>query len=117
MIWPSSLVGVMAMSISTSTKRAIGYFRVSSAKQTGERHSSLETQEARYRERCQRDGLRPVTTFTDVVTGRRDDRREYRRSSSLTGSAAIPVRSCAATGSLRSTASRSLPRMKTLAKS
>jgi len=60
-------------------KRAVGYFRVSDPKQTGERHSSLDTQEARYRSRCERDSLTPITTFTDVQTGRRDDRKEYRR--------------------------------------
>jgi site-specific DNA recombinase len=67
------------MSVTASTKTAVGYFRVSTSKQTGERHSSLETQEARFRERCSRDGLDAVATFTDVVTGRRDDRKEYRR--------------------------------------
>ena len=61
------------------TKRAVGYLRVSSNKQTGERHSSLETQEAHFREYCERHGFTPVATFTDVVTGRRDDRKEYRR--------------------------------------
>jgi site-specific DNA recombinase len=67
------------MTISTSTSNAVGYFRVSTSRQTGERHSSLETQEAHYREYCQRRGLSPVGTFTDIVTGRRDDRKEYRR--------------------------------------
>jgi site-specific DNA recombinase len=60
-------------------KRAVGYSRVSSASQTGERHSSLETQEACYLKYCQQNHLAPVTTFTDVVSGRRDDRKEYRR--------------------------------------
>jgi site-specific DNA recombinase len=59
------------------TKRAVGYFRVSDPKQTGERHSSLETQEASYRNYCQLLGFSPIATFTDVVTGRRDDRKEY----------------------------------------
>ena len=58
-------------------KRAVGYFRVSSPGQTGECHSSLETQEKHFREYCQRIGLTPTATFTDVVTGRRDDRKEY----------------------------------------
>ena len=60
-----------------STRRAVGYFRVSSTGQTGERHSSLETQEAQFREYCKRENLASVATFTDVVSGRRDDRREY----------------------------------------
>ena len=61
------------------TQRAVGYLRVSSPGQTGERHSSLETQEAHFLQYCQRYGLAPLATFTDVVTGRRDDRKEYRR--------------------------------------
>ncbi len=60
------------------TQRAVGYLRVSSGRQTGERHSSLETQEAHFKEYCERHDLTPVSTFTDVVTGRRDDRKEYR---------------------------------------
>src|SRR5450759_916931 len=58
---------------------AVGYFRVSDPKQTGERHSSLDTQEARYLNYCKQHNLIPITTFTDVQTGRRDDRKEYRR--------------------------------------
>ena len=47
--------------------------------QTGERHSSLETQENKYLHYCTAYNRIPVTTFTDVVSGRRDDRKEYRR--------------------------------------
>ena len=36
------------MSTTLATKRAVGYLRVSSVGQTGERHSSLETQQARF---------------------------------------------------------------------
>jgi len=67
------------LSTSISTKRAVGYQRVSSLGQTGERHSSLETQEARFKEYCQRYDLVPVRNFMDVVSGRRDDRKEYNR--------------------------------------
>jgi len=67
------------MITATAQKRAIGYLRVSDLKQTGEHHGSLETQETHFREYCQRYGLTPMATFTDVVTGRRDDRKEYRR--------------------------------------
>lgn len=67
------------MITATAQKRAIGYLRVSDIKQTRERHSSLETQETRFQEYCQRYGLTPIATFTDVVTGRRDDRKEYLR--------------------------------------
>lgn len=67
------------MSTTVSTKRAVGYLRVSSPGQTGERHSSLDTQKARFEEHCQRFDLLPVSTFLDVVTGKRDDRKEYRR--------------------------------------
>ncbi|MDP6663187.1 MAG: recombinase family protein [SAR202 cluster bacterium] len=65
------------MASSISAKRAVGYLRVSSTGQTGGRHSSLETQKARYLEYCDRNELIPGSTYTDVVSGRRDDRREY----------------------------------------
>ena len=67
------------MTIALDQKRAFGYLRVSSSKQTGERHSSLDTQEAHFRGYCERNGLTPTSIFTDVVTGRRDDRKEYMR--------------------------------------
>ena len=67
------------MTTKMSTKRAVGYFRVSSTGQTGDHHSSLETQEAHYQEYCGRSDLLSVRTFTDVQSGRRDDRREYRQ--------------------------------------
>jgi hypothetical protein len=42
------------MSTTLATKRAVGYLRVSSTGQTGERHSSLDTQKARaeWGDRC-----------------------------------------------------------------
>ncbi len=67
------------MLTSIATKRAVGYLRVSSVGQTGERHSSLETQEARFNDYCERLCLLPVATFVDIVSGRRDDRKEYQR--------------------------------------
>jgi site-specific DNA recombinase len=67
------------MIVATSQKRAFGYFRVSDSKQAGERHSSLATQEAHYSQYCQREGFAPTATFTDIITGRRDDRKEYLR--------------------------------------
>ncbi|MFC2020826.1 recombinase family protein [Chloroflexota bacterium] len=69
----------MAVAIGILTQKAVGYLRVSSSRQAGERHSSLETQEAHFKEYCERYHLTPVTTFTDIITGRRDDRKEYRR--------------------------------------
>ena len=60
-------------------QRAVGYQRVSSTHQTGERHSSLETQASRYQNYCHQHQLTPVSSFTDVVSGRRDDRKEYQR--------------------------------------
>ena len=62
------------MVIASKTKRAVGYIRVSDPKQTGERHSSLETQESRYRSYCKQNHISPIATFPDVVSGRRDDR-------------------------------------------
>ena len=67
------------MTTTLATKRAVGYLRVSSTGQIGERHSSLETQEARFYEYCTHKNHYPVTTFVDVVSGRRDDRKEYNR--------------------------------------
>ncbi len=67
------------MLTSIATKRAVGHLRVSSVGQTGERHSSLETQEARFGDYCERLGLLPVATPVDIVFGRRDDRKDYRR--------------------------------------
>ena len=69
----------MAVTTGILTQKAVGYLRVSSPGQTGERHSSLETQEAHFQQYCRLHGLTPALTFTDVVTGRRDDRKEYRR--------------------------------------
>ena len=61
------------------TKRAVGYFRISDPKQAGERHSSLETQGASYLNYCKNNNVTPIATFTDIVSGRRDDRKEYLR--------------------------------------
>jgi hypothetical protein len=47
------------MSTTVSTKRSVGYLRVSSPGQTGERHSSLDTQKAHFAEYCQRFDLLP----------------------------------------------------------
>ncbi len=62
-----------------ATKRAVGYLRVSSTGQVGERHSSLDTQKFRFEDYCHRCGLSPVASFVDVLSGKRDDRKEYRR--------------------------------------
>ena len=57
---------------------AVGYFRVSGPSQAGERHVSLEVQEAAFADYCSAHHLNPVATFTDVVSGRKDDRAQYR---------------------------------------
>ena len=67
------------MTTAIATKRAVGYFRVSSTGQVGERHSSLDTQKARFEEYCHRSGLSPVAFLVDIVSGQRDDRKEYLR--------------------------------------
>ena len=67
------------MNTTLTTRRAVGYLRVSTPGQAGNDHNSLETQEDRYKEYCQRNDLMPVCHFVDVVSGRRDDRKEYRR--------------------------------------
>ena len=65
------------MTTNIATKRAVGYFRVSTPGQAGELHSSLDTQNAHFAEFCSRNSLSPVATYTDILTGRRDDRKEY----------------------------------------
>ena len=67
------------MNTTFTTRRAVGYLRVSTPGQAGNEHNSLETQEGRYKEYCQRNDLLPVCHFVDVVSGRRDDRKEYQR--------------------------------------
>ena len=63
----------------TDTATAVGYFRVSSPGQAGERHVSLEVQAANFNDYCRTHHLDSVTTFTDVASGRKDDRKEYRK--------------------------------------
>ena len=67
------------MSTATAVKNstAVGYLRVSTMNQAGERHVSLETQEASFLAYCTANGLTPVAIFTDVQSGRRDDRIQY----------------------------------------
>ena len=60
------------------TTTAVGYFRVSGPGQTGERHVSLEVQEAAFRDCCRSHHLEPGPTFTDVISGRKDDRAQYK---------------------------------------
>ncbi len=67
----------MATTVQAGT--AVGYFRVSSPGQAGERHVSLEVQAAAFRDDCQRHSRTPLAVFTDVASGRKDDRPEYRR--------------------------------------
>lgn len=63
--------------LSIVTKRAIGYCRVSTESQSGEHHSSLETQESRYKDYCTKNGLIPMRLFVDIASGRKDDRKSY----------------------------------------
>ena len=67
----------MPTAIDTAT--AVGYFRVSSPGQAGERHVSLEVQAANFNDYCRTHQLDSVTTFTDVASGRKDDRKKYRK--------------------------------------
>ena len=64
--------------IAVRADTAVGYFRVSGPGQAGERHVSLEVQEAAFADYCRADHLKPEATFTDIATGRRDDRAQYR---------------------------------------
>lgn len=58
---------------------AVGYLRVSTVEQADERHSSLETQRSRVVAYCQSNGLTPIAEYTDIQSGRRDDRANYKR--------------------------------------
>ena len=59
------------------TDTAVGYFRVSGPSQAGERHVSLPVQEEQYLDFCRANNLISKGTFTDIVTGRKDDRARY----------------------------------------
>ena len=59
------------------TKTAVGYARVSTAGQAGERHVSLEVQEAEFKAHCQANSITPLRSFFDVASGRRDSRPQY----------------------------------------
>jgi DNA invertase Pin-like site-specific DNA recombinase len=67
------------MTVAVRTTTAVGYFRVSSAGQAGERHVSLEAQTTQFNDYCRAHRLDPVATFIDVASGRKDDRKEYGR--------------------------------------
>ncbi len=67
------------MVTSIAQKRVVGYIRVSTEKQVGDGHQSLETQESRIRETAVGRGDALVKVFRDVQSGRRDDRPEYQR--------------------------------------
>ena len=60
-------------------RRIVGYVRVSTERQAGEGHYSLETQEQRIREVTASWGGLVLKIFTDVESGRRDNRPEYRK--------------------------------------
>ena len=61
------------MTLAVGSKQAIGYLRVSTTGQAGERHSSLETQEEHFLSHGERHGYQPGRTFVDVANGRRDE--------------------------------------------
>ena len=67
----------MATAVRTTT--AVGYFRVSSQGQAGERHVSLEAQATQFNDYCRAHNFEPVKTFTDIASGRKDNHQEYRR--------------------------------------
>ena len=67
------------MVTSIAQKRVVGYIRVSTEKQVGDGHQSLETQEARIRDTVAASGDQLVKIFRDVQSGRRDDRPGYQQ--------------------------------------
>jgi DNA invertase Pin-like site-specific DNA recombinase len=56
---------------------AVGYARVSTFQQAGEKHSSLPEQEAAINRYCAENGLQLETIFVDVARGGRNDRKHY----------------------------------------
>jgi site-specific DNA recombinase len=60
-----------------SSKRAAGYFRVSTKAQATERNVSLDVQKTRFQTYCLSHGLMPQTTYTDVLSGTKDNRKQY----------------------------------------
>jgi site-specific DNA recombinase len=73
------------MSTIIQTSTAVGYFRVSTPDQAGERHVSLDVQKERFEGFCKTHGLFAVQTFTDVASGRKDDRVQYQAMLSYVG--------------------------------
>jgi len=67
------------MTTIVKTASAVGYIRVSSPGQASERHVSLDVQASAFQDYCRFHNLDPIATFTDVASGRKDDRAEYRR--------------------------------------
>lgn len=100
---------------------AVIYRRVSSESQSGERHVSLEVQAARTAAHIRAKGYVLAQTFTDVASGRRDDRQQYQAMLDFvraggasvivtqfsTASAGTQGKSCAASGSSKKPESRS----------
>lgn len=65
------------MTTAIRTATAVGYFRVSTQGQAGERHVSLEVQQDAFTKYCQAHQVLPLSTFTDVASGRKDNRVQY----------------------------------------
>ena len=68
------------MNNATATKAAtaVSYSRVSTVGQATERNVSLEVQEDAFRRYFQANNLTRLAAFTDVASGRKDDRPQYR---------------------------------------
>lgn len=57
--------------------RAVGYYRVSKDVQATDAHVSLDVQQRRVESYCAAHGYELVSAYTDVQSGRRDDRPQY----------------------------------------
>ncbi|MCH7552547.1 MAG: recombinase family protein [Chloroflexi bacterium] len=79
------------MTTTTELKQAVGYRRVSTLEQSDERHVSLETQSARINAYCRASNLLSVGFYTDVASGRRDDRRQYQEMVDFAGGGGAEV--------------------------
>ena len=66
------------MNTTTVTRTGVSYSRVSTLGQATERNVSLEVQEDAFRSYFRDNNLTRLASFTDVASGRKDDRPQYR---------------------------------------
>src|SRR5262245_13885148 len=65
--------------VTAGQRTAVAYRRVSSGPQAKEDRSSLRTQTSHVGDWCQREAVSLIGSYTDVETGKRDDRKQYQK--------------------------------------